>query len=246
MNTNNLAVVTGSSRGIGRSIAEKLLSDNYTVIVTSTNSTSIKLFDDLTSKYQDRCFPFVLDISNLESIDNFFSSIKEFLPKISVLVNNAGITNDNLFIRMSEDEWFNVINTNLNGTFRITKPVIRSMLRNRFGRVVNISSIISSIGNPGQTNYSASKAAIDGFTRSLASEVASRNITVNSVAPGFIMSDMTESLNDDVKEKLLKSIPLGRMGKTSDVSDLVSFIISDAANYITGQTIHVNGGLFMS
>jgi 3-oxoacyl-[acyl-carrier protein] reductase len=120
------------------------------------------------------------------------------------------------------------------------------MLRNRFGRVVNISSIISSIGNPGQTNYSASKAAIDGFTRSLASEVASRNITVNSVAPGFIMSDMTESLNDDVKEKLLKSIPLGRMGKTSDVSDLVSFIISDAANYITGQTIHVNGGLFMS
>ena len=191
-------------------------------------------------------FPFVLDISNLESIDNFFSSIKEFLPKISVLVNNAGITNDNLFIRMSEDEWFNVINTNLNGTFRITKPIIRSMLRNRFGRVVNISSIISSIGNPGQTNYSASKAAIDGFTRSLASEVASRNITVNSVAPGFIMSDMTESLNDDVKEKLLKSIPLGRMGKTSDVSDLVSFIISDAANYITGQTIHVNGGLFMS
>jgi 3-oxoacyl-[acyl-carrier protein] reductase len=119
-------------------------------------------------------------------------------------------------------------------------------LRNRFGRVVNISSIISSIGNPGQTNYSASKAAIDGFTRSLASEVASRNITVNSVAPGFILSDMTESLNDDVKEKLLESIPLGRMGKTSDVSDLVSFIISDAANYITGQTIHVNGGLFMS
>ena len=246
MKTNNLAVVTGSSRGIGRSIAEKLLSDNYTVIVTSTNNTSIKLFDDLTSKYQNRCFPFVLDISNLESIDNFFSSIKEFLPKISVLVNNAGITNDNLFIRMSEDEWFNVINTNLNGTFRITKPVIRSMLRNRFGRVVNISSIISSIGNPGQTNYSASKAAINGFTRSLASEVASRNITVNSVAPGFIMSDMTENLNDDVKEKLLKSIPLGRMGKTSDVSDLVSFIISDAANYITGQTIHVNGGLFMS
>ena len=246
MNTNNVAIVTGSSRGIGRAIAEKLLSDSYTVIVTSTNSTSIKLFDDLTNKYQNRCFPFVLDISNLESIDNFFSSIKEFLPKISVLVNNAGITNDNLFIRMSEDEWFNVINTNLNGTFRITKPVIRSMLRNRFGRVVNISSIISSIGNPGQTNYSASKAAIDGFTRSLASEVASRNITVNSVAPGFILSDMTESLNDDVKEKLLKSIPLGRMGKTSDVSDLVSFIISDAANYITGQTIHVNGGLFMS
>jgi len=246
MNINNVAVVTGSSRGIGRAIAEKLLSDNYTVIVTSTNNISIKLFDDLTSKYQDRCVPFVLDISNLESIDNFFSSIKEYIPKISVLVNNAGITNDNLFIRMSEDEWFNVINTNLNGTFRITKPVIRSMLRNRFGRVVNISSIISSIGNPGQTNYSASKAAIDGFTRSLASEVASRNITVNSVAPGFIMSDMTESLNDDVKEKLLNSIPLGRMGKTSDVSDLVSFIISDAANYITGQTIHVNGGLFMS
>ena len=246
MNINNVAVVTGSSRGIGRAIAEKLLSDNYTVIVTSTNNISIKLFDDLTSKYQDRCVPFVLDISNLESIDNFFSSIKEYIPKISVLVNNAGITNDNLFIRMSEDEWFNVINTNLNGTFRITKPVIRSMLKNRFGRVVNISSIISSIGNPGQTNYSASKAAIDGFTRSLASEVASRNITVNSVAPGFIMSDMTDNLNDDVKEKLLKSIPLGRMGKTSDVSDLVSFIISDAANYITGQTIHVNGGLFMS
>jgi 3-oxoacyl-[acyl-carrier protein] reductase len=246
MDTNNVALVTGSSRGIGRSIAEKLLIDNYVVIVTSTNSNTIELFNDLIDKYQDRCFPFVLDISHKESIDNFFYSIKEFLPKISVLVNNAGITNDNLFIRMSEEEWFNVINTNLNGTFRITKPIIRSMLKNKFGRVVNISSIISSIGNPGQTNYSASKAAIDGFTRSLASEVASRNITVNSVAPGFIMSDMTESLNDDVKEKLLKSIPLGRMGKTSDVSDLVSFIISDAANYITGQTIHVNGGLFMS
>ena len=246
MNTNNVAVVTGSSRGIGRAIAEKLLFDNYIVIVTSTNSTSIKLFDDLTNKYPDKCLPFLLDISNIESIDNFFSSIKEFLPKISVLVNNAGITSDNLFIRMSEDEWLNVINTNLNGTFRITKPIIRRMMKNRFGKVVNISSIISCIGNPGQTNYSASKAAIDGFTRSLASEVASRNITVNSVAPGFIMSDMTESLNDDVKEKLMKSIPLGRMGKTSDVSDLVSFIISDAANYITGQTIHVNGGLFMS
>lgn len=246
MNTKNLAIVTGSSRGIGRSIAEKLLIDNYHVIVTSTNNASIKLFDDLINKYQDRCMPFILDISNIDSIDNFFSSIKEFLPNISVLVNNAGITNDNLFIRMSEEEWFNVINTNLNGTFRITKPIVRGMLKNRFGRVVNISSIISSIGNPGQTNYSASKAAIEGFTRSLASEVASRNITVNSVAPGFIMSDMTKNLNEDVKEKLLNSIPLGRIGDPSDVANLVSFIISDAANYITGQTVHINGGLFMS
>ena len=160
-----------------------------------------------------------------------------------VLVNNAGVTRDNLMLRMSPEEWTAVIDTNLNGLYRVTRPVLRGMLRARWGRVVNVSSVVARSGNPGQTNYVASKAGVEGFTRSLAQEVASRGITVNAVAPGYIATDMTAELSDDQAEQLLRRIPLGRMGAVADIAEAVAFLVSDAAGYITGETLHVNGGL---
>ncbi len=181
-----------------------------------------------------------LDISDAGSVENFKKIVDDFAPEI--LVNNAGITKDNIFLRMSDDEWLDVINTNLTGTFRVTKLVAKGMLKQKWGRIVNISSISGMMGNPGQANYSASKSGIDGFTRSLAKELGSRNITVNSIAPGFISTDMTEDLSN---EDLIKNIPLGRMGNVKDVASLVMFLSSEDANYITGQTLVVDGGLFM-
>ena len=226
-------IVTGGNRGIGKGIVLSLLDQGYLVLATSRDS---KKFD---MSHQN------LEVTNLDvcdqaSIDNFQKIVNDFDPDI--LINNAGITKDNLFLRMTEDDWAEVIDTNLNSVFRMTKLVVRGMLKKKWGRIINISSISGSMGNPGQTNYSASKAGVDAFTRSLAKELGSRNITVNSIAPGFIQTDMTESLiNDD----LVMKIPLKRIGNVDDVASLVNFLASEESNYITGQTLVVDGGLFM-
>ena len=184
-----------------------------------------------------------LDISDADSVAEVISRVAEIASAPLVLVNNAGITKDNLLMRMSEVEWSDVIDTNLSGAFRVTKPVLRGMLKARWGRIVNVGSVVGRLGNPGQGNYVASKAGLEGFTRSLAMEVASRGVTVNAVAPGFIATDMTEALTEDQTKVMLDRIPLGRMGEASDVAATVSFLCSESAGYITGQTLQVNGGL---
>ena len=226
-------IVTGGNRGIGKGIVLSLLDQGYLVLATSRNS---KKFD---MSHQN------LEVANLDvcdqaSIDNFQKIVNDFDPDI--LINNAGITKDNLFLRMTEDDWAEVIDTNLNSVFRMTKLVVRGMLKKKWGRIINISSISGSMGNPGQTNYSASKAGVEAFSRSLAKELGSRNITVNSVAPGFIQTDMTQGLID---EEITKKIPLQRVGSVEDVASLINFLVSEESNYITGQTLVVDGGLFM-
>ncbi len=226
-------IVTGGNRGIGKGIVLSLLDQGYLVLATSRDS---KKFD---MSHQN------LEVTNLDvcdqaSIDNFQKIVNDFDPDI--LINNAGITKDNLFLRMTEDDWAEVIDTNLNSVFRMTKLVVRGMLKKKWGRIINISSISGSMGNPGQTNYSASKAGVEAFSRSLAKELGSRNITVNSVAPGFIQTDMTQGLID---EEITKKIPLQRVGNVEDVASLINFLVSEESNYITGQTLVVDGGLFM-
>ena len=226
-------IVTGGNRGIGKGIVLSLLNQGYLVLATSRDS---KKFD---ISHQN------LEVANLDvcdqaSIDDFQKIVNDFDPDI--LINNAGITKDNLFLRMTEDDWGEVIDTNLNSVFRMTKLVVRGMLKKKWGRIINISSISGSMGNPGQTNYSASKAGVEAFSRSLAKELGSRNITVNSVAPGFIQTDMTQGLID---EEITKKIPLQRVGSVEDVASLINFLVSEESNYITGQTLVVDGGLFM-
>ena len=226
-------IVTGGNRGIGKGIVLSLLDQGYLVLATSRDS---KKFD---MSHQN------LEVANLDvcdqaSIDDFQKIVNDFDPDI--LINNAGITKDNLFLRMTEDDWAEVIDTNLNSVFRMTKLVVRGMLKKKWGRIINISSISGSMGNPGQTNYSASKAGVEAFSRSLAKELGSRNITVNSVAPGFIQTDMTQGLID---KEITKKIPLQRVGSVEDVASLINFLVSEESNYITGQTLVVDGGLFM-
>ena len=226
-------IVTGGNRGIGKGIVLSLLDQGYLVLATSRDS---KKFD---MSHQN------LEVANLDvcdqaSIDDFQKIVNDFDPDI--LMNNAGITKDKLFLRMNEDDWAEVIDTNLNSVFRMTKLVVRGMLKKKWGRIINISSISGSMGNPGQTNYSASKAGVEAFSRSLAKELGSRNITVNSVAPGFIQTDMTQGLID---EEITKKIPLQRVGSVEDVASLINFLVSEESNYITGQTLVVDGGLFM-
>ena len=230
---NKKAIVTGGNRGIGKGIVLGLIEQGYTVLATCRN---ISNFDYSHVKLSLAN----LDISDASSVENFQKTVSEFEPNI--LINNAGITKDNLFLRMSDEDWENVINTNLNGVFKITKLVVKGMLKKRWGRIINISSVSGSMGNPGQTNYSASKAGVDALTRSLAKELGSRNITVNSIAPGFIETDMTEGVID---QQILDKIPLRRAGKPEDIASLVNFLSSEESNYITGQTLVVDGGLFM-
>ncbi len=226
-------IVTGGNRGIGKGIVLSLLDQGYLVLATSRDS---KKFD-MSHKNLEVTN---LDVCDQASIDNFQKIVNDFDPDI--LINNAGITKDNLFLRMTEDDWAEVIDTNLNSVFRMTKLVVRGMLKKKWGRIINISSISGSMGNPGQTNYSASKAGVEAFSRSLAKELGSRNITVNSVAPGFIQTDMTQGLID---EEITKKIPLQRVGSVEDVASLINFLVSEESNYITGQTLVVDGGLFM-
>jgi 3-oxoacyl-[acyl-carrier protein] reductase len=210
------------------------------VIGTATSEKGVaKIADSLPSS-----IALQMKIDEDESVASAYSQIQESGELPCILINNAGITADNLIMRMSQEEWSSVINTNVNGLYRVTKPLVRGMMKARWGRVVNISSVVARMGSPGQANYVASKAAIEGFTRSLALELASRNITVNAIAPGFIETDMTSELTQDQSQAILDRVPLGRMGKPEEVSAAVEFLISDAAAYITGQTLQVNGGLY--
>ncbi|MDC0367997.1 3-oxoacyl-[acyl-carrier-protein] reductase [Gammaproteobacteria bacterium] len=233
-------LITGASRGIGKSIAYYFARKGFNVVGTARSD-----FEFMDDDFKGTFTPLKLDVTDRGSIKEAFSLLKkkELLPDI--LVNNAGITADQLFLRMKDDDWDNVLNINLTGTFNITKMFIKQMVKNRSGKIINISSVSGLMGNAGQVNYSSSKAALSGFTKSLAKEVGSRNITVNSIAPGFIDTDMTEYLDEKAKLDLESKIPLKRMGSTSDISELVYFLASDEASYITGQTISVDGGLFM-
>ncbi len=245
---NKLVLVTGASRGIGKSIAELFAKNGCIVIGTATTVTGAENITSNLKKMGDLNKGFVLDISNRESIDELLASITETynLKGPDVLINNAGVTKDNLVLRMKDEEWDKVINTNLSGVFNLTKACVKSMIKNRWGRIINISSVVGSIGNPGQVNYSAAKAGLIGMSKALAKEVASRGITVNIVSPGYIETDMTETLTDEQKGKLSDNIPLGRVGSTLDVAMAVLFLASAMSNYITGHNLHVNGGMYMN
>jgi len=235
-----IVLVTGASRGIGLEAAKHFSKEGYKVIGSSRGDFNLgELIGD------ESAISVQLDLMSKESIKNLFADLKSENLLPSVLVNNAGITKDQLFLRMKDEDWDDVIETNLNGLFRVTKAFIKPMVKNKFGRVINISSVAGLMGNSGQVNYSSSKSAMVGFSRSLAKELGSRNITSNVVAPGFIETDMTTFLNDDEKVEVSKNIPMKRFGTVQDVAKCIVFLASDEANYITGQTISVDGGLFM-
>ena len=237
---NKVAFITGASRGIGLAIANALNQAGFDVIGTARGK-----FEFNPVNKDAKMVPLQLDITARVEVTNLPLILKEMDLMPSVIINNAGITKDQLFLRMSDDDWDKVIDTNLNGVFNVTKTFIKHLVKSRSGRVINISSVSGLMGNPGQVNYSSAKAALGGFTKSLAKEVGSRNITVNSIAPGFIDTDMTSYLDDEAKAEIVKGIPLQKLGNTNDISDLVLYLASDKAAYITGQTISVDGGLFM-
>lgn len=239
-----VALITGATRGIGKAIALQLASQGAVVIGTATSESGAATI----SAYLAEAGTGKGMVLNVTDSDSVASTLKELVSEFgapTILVNNAGITKDNLLMRMKDEEWDAVIDTNLNSIFRLTKGCLRGMTKAKWGRVVNISSVVGSMGNMGQTNYAATKAAVEGFSRSMAREVASRNITVNSIAPGFIATDMTNALGEDQKDMLRTQIPLQRLGAPEDIAALVGFLVSDAGSYITGETIHVNGGMYM-
>lgn len=237
---NKVAFITGASRGIGLAIANALNVNGYDVVGTARG-----IFEFSPANLDSKMIPMQLDITSRDEVKNIPSILKELDLMPSIVINNAGITADQLFLRMSDEDWDNVIDTNLNGVFNITKAFIKHLVKSKSGRVINISSVSGLMGNPGQVNYSSAKAALSGFTKSLAKEVGSRNITVNSIAPGFIDTDMTSYLTEEAKAEIIKGIPLQKLGDTNDISDLVLYLASEKASYITGQTISVDGGLFM-
>ena len=236
------ALVTGASGDIGRSIAIALHDAGAKVIISGTR---LEPLEALKSELGERAHIILCDLSDKDEVRLMISKTIETLGSIDILINNAGITQDNLFMRMSDDEWSNVINVNLSSTMQLCRGVLRGMMKSRWGRIVNISSVVGVTGNPGQANYAASKAGVIGMSKSLAYEVASRGITVNCVAPGFISSAMTDKLNDKQKDSIISSIPSKRMGDSKDVAAAVSYLTSNEASYVTGQTLHVNGGLAM-
>ena len=238
-----VALVTGASRGIGKAIAEQLKADGATVIGTATTEGGAdKISEYLGDSGKGMC----LNVTDADSVASVIKQISSDFGDVSILVNNAGITRDNLLMMMKDDQWNDIIDTNLTSIFRLSKAVVRKMMKARKGRIINIGSVVGSSGNPGQTNYSAAKAGLLGFTKSLAREIGSRNITVNAVAPGFIDTDMTRELADDQKEALIGSIPLSRLGDPADIANAVAFLAGPDASYITGETLHVNGGMHMS
>ncbi len=242
---NKIALITGASRGIGAAIVQALGAKGMTVVGTATTEQGAnKITETIRASGYKGC-GLALDVAKPESIASTIEIVNRDYGPISVLVNNAGITKDNLLMRMSDDEWFDVINTNLNAVFRLSKACLRGMIKSRWGRIVNISSVVGSMGNAGQTNYSTTKAGVAGFARSLAKEVGSRNITVNAVAPGFIDTDMTKNLPDTQRDALTAGIALARLGRPEEIAEVVGFLCSDGASYITGETIQVNGGLYM-
>ena len=241
MSIDRTALITGASRGIGKSVAERLADDGFFVVGTSTTESGVENIDGWLG---DRGIGLLMRVEDSALVEASVHRISERCGDVSVLINNAGITRDSLLVRMKDEDWSDVIETNLTGTFRLCKSVLRSMIKARWGRIVNVGSVVGRMGNPGQTNYAASKAGIEGLTRALAQEVGSRGITVNCVAPGFIDTDMTAMLGDTQVDNLAATIPLGRIGSPQDVASAVSFLVSEDASYITGETLHVNGGLY--
>ena len=242
--TDKVALVTGASRGIGKAIAARLAVEGFTVLGTATTQAGA---DGISSEFEaSGGAGFVLNLLETESIDGLFSGIKEKYDAPLVLVNNAGITKDNIALRMKDEEWDDVIGTNLSGLFRVTKRCLRAMTKARWGRVINLTSVVGAMGNAGQSNYAAAKAGIVGYSKSLAAELGSRGVTSNCIAPGLIETDMTDKLNPDQRTAMLNRIPLGRLGEVAEVAALTAFLASESAGYITGETIHINGGMYMS
>lgn len=241
-----VALVTGASRGIGRAIALELARQGAKVAVNYAGSEAKanEVVEEI-KNMGGEAFAIQADVSDAKAVEQMVKAVLERFERIDILVNNAGITRDNLLMRMKEEEWDDVININLKGVFNCTKAVTRPMMKQRYGRIVNIASIVGVMGNPGQANYVAAKAGVIGLTKTAARELASRNITVNAVAPGFITTDMTERLSEEIKAEMLKQIPLARFGEPEDVAKVVTFLVSDAASYMTGQTLHVDGGMVM-
>lgn len=240
-----VSIVTGASRGIGKSIALELGKLGSTIIGTATSENGANAISAYLDENGISGEGMKLDVSSQSSIDEFIKAVSDKFGTPGILVNNAGITRDNLLMRMKEDEWQSIIDTNLTSIYRMSKAVLRGMMKARKGRIINITSVVGATGNPGQTNYSAAKAGMIGFTKSMAREVGSRGITVNAVAPGFIDTDMTRELPEEQRTALLSSIPLGRLGQPGEIAAAVGFLATDAAAYITGETIHVNGGMYM-
>ncbi len=237
-----IALVTGASRGIGRAIAELLVERGATVIGTATSESGAAAISEYLGENGKGL---ALNVTDVESIEATLKTINDEFGAIDILVNNAGITRDNLLMRMKDDEWNDIINTNLTPIYRMSKAVLRGMMKKRAGRIINVGSVVGSMGNAGQTNYAAAKAGVIGFTKSMAREVASRGVTVNTVAPGFIETDMTKALNDDQRAATLANVPAGRLGDPREIASAVVFLASPEAAYITGETLHVNGGMYM-
>jgi 3-oxoacyl-[acyl-carrier protein] reductase len=240
-----VCLVTGASRGIGAAIADALGAAGATVVGTATTEAGAAAISERLAAKGIAGAGMALDVGSATAVDELIARVTEQFGAPLVLVNNAGITRDNIVLRMKDEEWAGVIDTNLNSIFRLSKAVLRGMTKARWGRIVNISSVVGSMGNAGQANYAASKAGMEGFTRALAREIGSRAITVNCVAPGFIDTDMTRELPEAQRQKLLEQIPAGRLGEAGEIAAVVVFLASDAAAYITGETIHVNGGMYM-
>ena len=245
MLSDQIALVTGASRGIGQAIAQALGSENATVIGTATSAAGAENISAMFTDNGIKGSGMVLDVADSESVTNCVKQINDEYGAPDILVNNAGITRDTLLMMMKDEQWDEIINTNLSSVYRMSKAVLRPMMKKRNGRIINISSVVGATGNAGQTNYAAAKAGLLGFTKSLAREIGSRNITVNTVAPGFIDTDMTRELAEEQREALAGQIPLGRLGAAEEVAAAVVFLASPAAAYITGETIHVNGGMYM-
>ncbi|WP_241648957.1 3-oxoacyl-ACP reductase FabG [Rosenbergiella collisarenosi] len=237
-----IALVTGASRGIGRAIAEKLVAGGATVIGTATSDNGAEA---ISAYLGDNGKGLVLNVTDAASIDAVLQQIRTEFGEIDILVNNAGVTRDNLLMRMKDDEWQDILDTNLTSVFKLSKAVLRAMMKKRMGRIITIGSVVGTMGNAGQANYAAAKAGLIGFSKSLAREVASRGITVNVVAPGFIETDMTRALNEEQRSGILAEVPAARLGEPQEIANAVAFLASDEASYITGETLHVNGGMYM-
>ncbi|MBP9100297.1 MAG: 3-oxoacyl-ACP reductase FabG [Nitrosomonas sp.] len=242
---NKITLITGASRGIGQAIAIKMGQSGAVVIGTATTENGAGAINQYLEKYGIKGMGVALNVNDAEQINHTLQTIREKFGEVEILVNNAGITRDNLLVRMKDEEWDDILETDLKSVFRLSRAVLRAMMKARYGRIINISSVVGAMGNLGQTNYAAAKAGIFGFSKSLAREVGSRNITVNCVAPGFIDTDMTRALADEFQQSLIQHVPLGRLGRPEEVASAVAFLASSAAGYITGTTLHVNGGMYM-
>lgn len=242
---NKITLITGASRGIGQAIAIKLGQSGAVVIGTATTENGASTINQYLEKSGIKGMGIALNVNDAGQINHTLQTIREKFGEVEILVNNAGITRDNLLVRMKDEEWDDILETDLKSVFRLSRAVLRAMMKARYGRIINISSVVGAMGNLGQANYAAAKAGMFGFSKSLAREVGSRNITVNCVAPGFIDTDMTRALADEFQQSLIQHVPLGRLGRPEEVASAVAFLASSAAGYITGATLHVNGGMYM-